>query len=147
MAFWSCVHSDQPQWYINSCFAVYIPFHAGSTFRWRGVQSSFQRIMGLTVKCLWKYKQTNNNLYCALDTKSVNTLKGNNCGKKKAQPEIAIDLSQQVILQSTMLCYNNGLGPEEKRRTADSFVLIPSAQKQSNRLVNFTAVDRSLSGL
>ena len=29
----------------------------------------------------------NNNLYCALDTKSVKTLKGNNCEKKeRAQP-------------------------------------------------------------
>ena len=26
----------------------------------------------------------NNNLYCALDTKSVQTLKGNNCEKKRA---------------------------------------------------------------
>jgi len=25
----------------------------------------------------------NNNLYCAFDTKSVKTLKGNNCGKKR----------------------------------------------------------------
>ena len=29
----------------------------------------------------------NNNLYCAIDTKSVKTLKGNNCEKKeRAQP-------------------------------------------------------------
>ena len=28
----------------------------------------------------------NNNLYCAPDTKSVKTLKGNNCEKKRAQP-------------------------------------------------------------
>ena len=29
----------------------------------------------------------NNNLYCALDTKSVNTLKGNNCEKKQQERE------------------------------------------------------------
>ena len=47
------------------------------------------------------------------------------------------------------LRYNKGLGPDEKRRTADSFVVInkPSVSPEtdrSNRLVNFTAVDWSV---
>ena len=46
-----------------------------------------------------------------------------------------------------MLCYNTGLGQDEKRQTADSFVvnkLSLSAQKWSNPLVNFKAVDWSV---
>ena len=36
------------------------------------------------------YNNNNNNLYCALDTKSVKTLKGNNCEKREhSHSEIA----------------------------------------------------------
>ena len=31
-------------------------------------------------------QENNNNRYCALDTESVKTLKGNNCEKKRTQP-------------------------------------------------------------
>ena len=49
--------------------------------------------------------------------------------------------SQPARLQTTTLCYSNGLGPDEKRRTADSFVVNkPSVSPE------ITAVDRSSTG-
>ena len=53
-------------------------------------------------------------------------------------------LSQPAQLQTTTLCYINTLGPDQKRRTADSFAVNKpsvSPKKWSSRLVNFTAVD------
>ena len=59
-------------------------------------------------------------------------------------------LTQPAQLQTTTVCYINRFGPDQKRRTADSFVVNKpsvSPKKRSNRLVNFKAVDRSLTSL
>ena len=59
-------------------------------------------------------------------------------------------ISSSAIVNHDVIITIRELRPDEKRRTADSFVVKknpPSAQKWSNRLVNCTAVDRLLTGL
>ena len=51
-------------------------------------------------------------------------------------------------METTTVCYIKGLGRDEKRQSVDSSKqALRQPGERSNRLVNFTAVDRSLTGL
>ena len=96
-------------------------------------------------------KQTNNNLYCALDTKSVKTLKGNNCEKKRAQPEIAIDCLQSnfslkihpVLISASDIANHNvmlqrRIGTRGEKTDCGLFCIKQTFHQPRNRVTNWS---------